>query len=310
MIKELEICKICNQLVIEPSHFYRNHHLKLENYCLQYFNRRDLLDNSSIPFKSPDSYFSCDFLNKNNLKKYLKELPKERAAEYCKSLLKRRKNQKNLIYTPSQVELISLPCFPPVHYLNTLFDYYGICQELGFVNKFKSISNDFKLDIIKPPENSQIVIDSRESCPLKFDIPVKIESLNVGDYAFSHNPYIIFERKSLADLIGSLTQGLERLTKELERADKAGIYLIMIVENKIQDALSFNHLPWMKRVKTKATPEFIFYNIRELIQRFIKFQVIFCDGRKEVTEYIMKGFLSGDTFCNYDLQLLRQLDLM
>lgn len=310
MIQELEICRICNERVTELSHFYRYHAIKLENYCLQYFNRRDLLDNSPLLFKSPDQYFSGDFLNKNNLKKYLKGLPGDRAADYCKGLLKRRKEQKELIYTPLQVELVSLPCFPPIHYLNTLFDYYSVCKELGFVNKFKSIDSNFRLSLIEPPKDTQVFIDSRESCPLKFSLPVRIEKLDVGDYAFTDNNHIVFERKAMGDFIGTMSQGLDRFTKELERANESGTYLVMIVENKLQDVLSFNYLPWMKRVKTKATPEFIFHNLRELIQRFPRFQVLFVDGRKQVVEYIMKGFLSGDTFCNYDLQLLCQLDLI
>ena len=308
MIKELEICKICGQRVTESSHFYKIHRIKLETYCLQYFNRCDLLDNSPLLFKSPDQYFSCDFLNKNNLKKYLKGLSMDRAGEYCKNLLKRRKEQKNLIYTPLQIELVSLPCFPPIQYLNTLFDYYQVCNGLGFINKFKLMN--IKLNIISPPEDSQIIIDSRESCPLKFDVSFRVEKLEFGDYAFTNNKHIVFERKSLADFIGSLTQGLERFTKELERADKAGVYLVMIIENKLQDVLSFNHLPWMKRVKTKATPDFIFHHLRSLIQHFPKFQPLFVDGRTEVVEYIMKGFLSSNTFCNYDLQLAYQLDLI
>ena len=309
MIQELKTCKICGADIDNLRHFYRLHSLTLEEYCLKHFNRRDLLDGSAIPFKSPEQYFGVEFVNKNNLKKYLKQLPKSEAAEYCRNLLKKRKEEKNLVYTPLQIELVTLPCFPPVQYLSTIFDYYGFCEGLGLINKVKQIPADFGLSLTDPGDN-YIIVDSRESTPLKFDLPIKVEKLNFGDYHFSGNPNLYFERKSLADFIGSVTQGLERLAKELERADKAGAYLVMIVENKLSDALAFNHLPWMKRVKTKATPEFIFHNLRELIQRFPRFQPLFVENRAQAVEYIMKGFLSGDTFANIDLQLAYQLEII
>lgn len=307
MIKELEVCRVCNAKISALNHFYRTHHITLADYCTKHFNRRDLLDNSPIPFKTPEQYFSVQFLNKNNLKKYLKSLDKESAAKFCKQMIINRKAEKNLIFAPLQVELASLPCFPPVSYLSSLFDYYEFCNSIGLDNRAKPHSN-FSLNFdANKLNNSHIVVDSRESQPIKFDVEYRIEKLDVGDYMFSGNPNLVFDRKSLADFIGTLTQGLERFTKELERADKAGIYLVMIIENTLQDALSFNHLPWMKRVKTKATPDFIFHNLRSLIQQFPKFQPLFVDGRDQVREYMMKGFLSGDDFCNYDLQLLYQL---
>lgn len=302
-MKELEKCLVCGRESVEPSHFYRAHKLKLEDYCLQYFSKRDLLDGTLLPFKSPDSYFSCDFLNKNNLRKYLRLLSKDDAVNYCKQLIIRRKEQKNLVYTPFQVELQSLPCFPPVHYLISLFDYYKFCDEIGLKNKVVSFTTFPPLKGINGP----IIIDSRESQPLSFNCKLRIEKLNVGDYMHEDNPKLSFDRKSLADFISTLSQGLDRFTKELERAQEAGIYLVLIVENKLSDVLSFNHLPWMKRVRTKATPDFIMHNLRGLLQQFPNFQAVFCNGREHMKDVIIKGFLSGELFKQTDLQLAIQL---
>ena len=309
-MKELEICRICNQPVTKLNHFYHQHSLTLEEYCTQQFNRRDILTNEPIVFKSPEQYFGSDFLNKNNLKKYLKNLPRDQAVSYCQNLLIKRKDEKQLIYSPLQVELRSLPCFPAVSYLDSIFDYHDFCHNIGLINRTKKIPADFGLEFINFHSDSYITIDSRESNPLKFDFPIEISKLNVGDYAFSGNPGLVFERKSIADMIGTLSGGFDRFVKELERAEASGVYLVMIVENKFSEVMSFNHLPWMKRVKTKATPEFIFHQLRDLLQRFPRFQVLFVDGRKQVVEYIMKGFLSGDTFKEIDLQLAWDLDLI
>jgi hypothetical protein len=65
-----------------------------DDYFLKYEPRHDLLTSEKIPFKSRESYINADFLNKNNLKKYLKEIPPEEAREYFKNFLSRRKIQK------------------------------------------------------------------------------------------------------------------------------------------------------------------------------------------------------------------------
>lgn len=307
MIKELEICKICGEKLSILSHFYRKHGLTLEDYIVKYFPKKDLSDGLPIIYKTPESYFFSDFNNKINLKRYLTNLSKESAADYCKNLLIKRKQDKDLKYTPLHIELASLPCFPPIHYLSTLFDYYGFCEGIGLVNKVKQIPPNFVLSMSKPSPGSQIIIDSRENQPLKFDIKYKIDKLNTGDYMFSSNPTLVFDRKSLPDMVGTLSQSFDRFTKELERVEKAGIYLVMLVENSLQAALHFNQLPWMDRVKTKASPEFIFHRLRFLIQQFPNFQPLFVENRKEAVQYMMKGFLSGETFKQYDLQLAYQL---
>ncbi|MCX7048163.1 MAG: ERCC4 domain-containing protein [Candidatus Sumerlaeota bacterium] len=67
-----------------------------------------------------------------------------------------------------------------------------------------------------------VVIDSREQNPLDIRaFPVVREALPAGDYGvWGHsdlnNPRIIFERKSLDDLIGSLTSGRQRFLREVE----------------------------------------------------------------------------------------------
>ena len=306
-MEELTICKICGEKVNKLNHFYRFHELTLAEYCIKYFDRKDLYDNSPIPFKNPDQYFSVDFVNKNNLKKYLSK-SKDRAADYCKNLIRKRVLDKDLKYSPLQIELVSLPCFPPIHYLSTLFDYYGFCEEIGLINKVKPMPPNFSIPTSEPLPESHILIDSRESQPLKFNIEYRVQKLKFGDYYFTGNPGLYFERKSINDFLGTMSQGYDRFVKELDRASAANAYLVMIIESKLSDVLSFNHLPWMKRVKTKASPEFIFHQLRSLIQQFPNFQPIFVEGRREAVEYMMKGFLSGDVFKQYDLQLLYQLN--
>ena len=68
-----------------------------------------------------------------------------------------------------------------------------------------------------------ILVDSREQQPLVITaFPVEVAGLVAGDYGvkfFSdfENPAFVLERKSLSDLIGSLTQSRERFMREIER---------------------------------------------------------------------------------------------
>lgn len=70
-------------------------------------------------------------------------------------------------------------------------------------------------EIIKPV----IVVDSREKKPLPFaHFPTERATLYTGDYsARGLEGSFCIERKSLADLVGSLTHDRDRFTRELER---------------------------------------------------------------------------------------------
>lgn len=88
----------------------RSYGLNKEKYYHTYHPRRDLLTGEIINFKNKEQYFNNDFNDKNNMKKWLKEQSLEKAQEYCKSLLIKRKKDKNLIYSLTQVELRTIMC--------------------------------------------------------------------------------------------------------------------------------------------------------------------------------------------------------
>lgn len=67
-----------------------------------------------------------------------------------------------------------------------------------------------------------VIIDTREQRPLEITaFPVEIEKLSVGDYSIRgfhdwNNPGIAIERKSIDDLVSTLTNGRERFLREVE----------------------------------------------------------------------------------------------
>jgi hypothetical protein len=280
-------------------------------YYQKYFERRDLLTNELINFKTKEQYLNSDFNDKNNMKKWLKAQAPEKAQEYCKELLIKRKEVKNLTYSPTQVELRTIMA-PSIIFYNTIFkDYYDICSSIGLENKFihpNLIGDHFKN---KLTNKDTIYVDTREQSWLKFDIPFEIKTLGFGDYACSNdNCGCFIERKSLSDFISTLSvKNFDRFKNEIEKAKKNNSYIIVMVEEKLTSALSFQYLPHISK-KIKATPEYIFHNVRELLQTYDNLQFLFVDGRGEMTRIIESIFASNCFYKKIDLQLAYDMKLL
>ena len=292
----------------------RKHKIRIAEYYQKYYPRYDKHDGKMIKFKNKKQYLSTDFNTKTNLRMWLKSIPNEEAKEYCKNILTSRKEEKELIYAPTQVELISIMS-PPVQFYNELFgDYYRLCSQLGFKIKYEKF-----MDIVSGAEwnkpEYKIFVDTREQKPLKFKRGIEVRTLKFGDYAFSSkqatcNCYI--ERKSLADLIGTLSGGYERFINEIKRSEEDEAYLVILVEAKLSDAMYFNHKVKSyngERVfkKVKATPEFIFHKVRKITQKYPNVQFLFVNGRREASRVVERIFTAGCVHKKIDLQLAYDL---
>jgi hypothetical protein len=293
-------------------------HMALKGYGLnkvkyyqKYFERRDLLTNELINFKTKEQYLNSDFNDKNNMKKWLKAQAPEKAQEYCKELLIKRKEVKNLTYSPTQVELRTIMA-PSIIFYNSIFkDYYDICSSIGLENKFihpNLIGDHFKN---KLTNKDTIYVDTREQSWLKFNTPFEIKTLGFGDYACSNdNCGCFIERKSLSDFISTLSvKNFDRFKNEIEKAKKNNSYIIVMVEEKLTSALSFQYLPHISK-KIKATPEYIFHNVRELLQSYDNLQFLFVDGRGEMTRIIESIFASNCFYKKIDLQLAYDMKIL
>ena len=154
-------------------------------------------------------------------------------------------------------------------------------------------------------EKYKILIDTREQKPLKFKRETVSQKLDYGDYAFSHSEHTCnchIERKSLSDFIGTISGGHDRFINELERAKDNGAYLIVLVEEALTNALSFQYLPHISK-KIRATPEFIFHRVRDLIQEYPNIQFLFVNGRKESSRIVELIFTCECSYKKIDLQL-------
>ena len=302
-------CNVCQKEFVGDRQLHAHikaHDMRVAEYYQSQFPRYDKYSKEIIKFKNKNQYFSNDFNTRTNLKNWLKSVTTTEAKEYCKSVLLQRKEKKNLIYAPTQVEMRTVLA-PPVHYFNELFgDYYELCKELGFQEKFSNCDNISYGSIYKDP-NYKIYIDTREKMPLKFgDVPTEVRTLKFGDYAFSDEEasckcYI--ERKSVGDFIGTLSGGYDRFRREIERARDADAYLVVLVEETLANCMSFNFLPHVFKKGTRVTPEYVFHNVRQLIQDYPFIQFLFVKGRVEAADSVAKIFTSGCVFKKIDLQL-------
>ena len=311
-------CKACDNQFDSERQLHAHlkaHKLRMAAYYQEYYPRYDLYTNKIIKFKNKNQYFSNDFNSKTHLRMWLKGKSLSEAKEYCENLLTERKEEKELIYSPTQVELRSIMS-PPIQYYNEIFgDYYRLCDSLGFKNKHQKLTEIITGSEWEKPEYL-IFVDTREQKPLKFpNRKIEIKKLDYGDYAFSSpratcNCYI--ERKGLSDFVGTLSGGYERFLKEIRRAEEDNAYLVVLVESDFSRALYFNEQRKSynkERVfkKVKATPEFIFHRVRKIIQKFSNVQFLFVKGRKEASRVTEKIFTCGCFYKRTDLQLAYDL---
>lgn len=278
--------------------------MRQEDYYTTYHPRFDLFSGEKIPFSNSDQYLNTDFINKHNIKKFIKQKPDE-AKAWAINWLKKRKEIKSLIYPPTQVELRTLPC-PTIRYFNSVGGYNNICAEIGYKIRF----ND-EADYNPLPIGVEIIQDTREQKPLEFPLEVKAEALNVGDYGISGSK-IRIERKEIKDFVSSLTTrkgnilsnkkvGIDRIRAELVRARESGLYVVMVVEESIENALSFNYLPQLRFAKVR--PEHVFRNLRQLLIEFADcFQAVFVRNRYEAVQIILRIFEAGESIKNIDIQ--------
>lgn len=134
----------------------------------------------------------------------------------------------------------------------------------------------------------KIIIDSREQARLDFSEhpsvdEVIIKKLDVGDYGVNYrngyDPKTYFERKTIGDLIGTLTTGIDRFKKELSRAKESNSTLILIIEGSLTKTL--------KGIKySKKDPVSI---VKTVFTLWLKYGLtpVFCTDSKEASAFIV-----------------------
>lgn len=140
-------------------------------------------------------------------------------------------------------------------------------------------------------EKLTLTIDSREQRPLDFSFEtstfnVVTEGMPVGDYWASlpdgQEIPLVFERKTLQDLFGTLTTGMKRFKRELERAKEHGVQMVLIIEGSMRDVakgVPYSTVDGSQILKTV----FSLWVRHDLIP-------VFCNDRMEMARFITETF--------------------
>ncbi len=124
-----------------------------------------------------------------------------------------------------------------------------------------------------------MLVDSREQSPLMFEnYASEPATLTTGDYSLKGMESLFsVERKSISDLTGSLTQGRERFTRELERLRGYEFRRLLIIGTRQQIQ---NH-----DYRSRAAPAAVLGSLNALEVRF-NIPVVFAGTRIHAAELI------------------------
>ena len=136
-------------------------------------------------------------------------------------------------------------------------------------------------------------IDSREQRPYKFDLPVVVGKLDQGDYSLvGFESRVGIERKSLNDLISSLSFGRDRFQRELQRGPEMP-YFALICECSMDDILR-------GRYRSRMTPASVLGSLEAYSVRF-GLPVFYCgnreSGQRVTQSLLLKYHKEVEKFC-------------
>jgi DNA excision repair protein ERCC-4 len=133
-----------------------------------------------------------------------------------------------------------------------------------------------------------LIVDSREQRPYDFQgHDVQVEGLPVGDYSVSGGEGLVaVERKSLDDLIGSLTSGRARFERELYKM-RALDYRALVIEATLSDIVNGRY---RSQMNSKAV-------VQTLVAFSIRYDlpVWFCGDRvagRMITESLLAKYVT------------------
>lgn len=284
----------------EFKKYLRQENLLMAEYFEKFEPRFDLHTKKPIKYKDRASYLSTYFLDKRHMAKWLKEQDREKAIAFIKQAIEIRKSKDDLQFVPCQVEARNIKQIPSIN----AYDYIhekAMSEELDLIQRFVYEDIEYKFDNL---DGAVIGVDTREKQILDLkDVKTIKHKFDFGDYGFINEPYfcnVFFERKSITDLWGTMSQNYDRFCREMERAKESGAYIIVLVDYLYSKATGYNH----NKRYSKSTASFIFHRIRKMLQTYDNVQFLFSGGREQSEFLIKKIGMMGDNAKKYDLQYL------
>ncbi len=289
------------------SHLSKIHNCSQQEFYHSFFPRYDLYTKDLIKYKDYKQYHSSDFNDRESFADWLADNYKEeRTKEYCLQKLRERMTRKLITRLPSHVSLKSI-LLPSIHGFNRM---YGGLEK--FVQAMSLSNIQLQFDYLTEPKlhsgEMKIFQDTREQMPLSFTNS-SIMKLTVGDYTPDGEFYsdVYVDRKSLADLAGTLSAGRERLEKEIQRAKDLGFYLVFVIEDLYSEALNYSTNTSFSK---KLNGQHLFFVIRDLLDKYDNIQMVFSGNRKRAAAVIENVFRLKDQAKTLDLEYLKDLNII
>tara|TARA_Y100000361_G_scaffold29586_1_gene24470 strand:+ start:6397 stop:7320 length:924 start_codon:yes stop_codon:yes gene_type:complete len=295
-------CKVCHEEFDTEKGLHihlKKHKMDLATYYTTFFPRYNMLTGDPLPFKNKEDYFNHDFSTRRQLLKWCMTESEDKVKKYTLLKLKKRIEDKDLKFAPNHLEL-KISQLPDIDVYKKLFGSYSeACKEIGVKPLLgKSIDSRFFNDD-EEFENLKILIDTREQKPLTF---MKSEELKLdfGDYTVGGDDYnyTYVDRKAEQDFKGTLSGGMKRFRRELERVREFGSYLFIVVESDLTKIYKNNMFG-----PHKSNLNFIYHNMRLLTHEFKGHcQFVFTGNRANSQSVIPKILSIGEPLWGVDLQ--------
>ena len=225
--------------------------------------------------------------------------PEDKVRGYAIEKLKKRIEDKKLKFAPNHLELKTSQ-LPDIDVYKKLFGSYSkACEEAGVEPLFsKKIDPRFFNDD-EEFEDLEILIDTREQKPLTFMKSDELK-LDFGDYTVGGDNYnyTYVDRKAEQDFKGTLSGGMSRFRKELERVKEFDSYLFIVVESDLTKIYKNNMFG-----SHRSNLKFIYHNMRLLTHEFKgRCQFVFTGNRANSQSIIPKILTIGEPLWGVDLQ--------
>lgn len=293
-------CKICGincKSTESLSNHILIHKVSRAGYFREYWNKKDLLTGETLEFTKVPNYSELFFINKNNLIEWTKITDKNHLSLFCHDIVKLHCQNKKLKFAPTHVYMMTHPRLPFMRIVRKNTNFNDLMKECG-LEYILNQKLDGCPDILNINNDIEIVVDTREQRPLEFDYKTQLMKLDFGDYTLNGEYYnsIFVDRKSDTDLIGTLSYGLDRFKRELDKVRHFNAYLFVVTESTI---LNINNNPYL----SQKMRDFSWEMMREIISEYSDVcQFIFTGSRENSEQLIPYILYHGQKLKNVDLQ--------
>jgi hypothetical protein len=144
----------------------------------------------------------------------------------------------------------------------------------------------------------KIYYDTREIYPYKYDNSER-KKLDVGDYASDLCPHLRIERKDCGDFVTTVFSCRERFKRELERARRDKLYVIILVETNPEDILKRNYFAFRR-----DHPISVLHFAKQIGSEYKDVcQFVFGDNRERCKLLVPFFFAWGNAIANPDFDI-------